>query len=50
MAVVVTLVYSFVLSWILLKVVDAVMGLRVSKDSEVAGLDLTEHQEAGYSL
>ncbi len=49
-AVVVTLVYSFVLSWILLKVVDAVMGLRVSKDSEVAGLDLTEHQEAGYSL
>ncbi len=49
-AVLVTMAYSFVLSWILLKVVDAVMGLRVTKDSEVAGLDLTEHQEAGYSL
>jgi Amt family ammonium transporter len=49
-AVLVTIVYSFVLSWILLKVVDALMGLRVSKDDEVAGLDITEHQEAGYSL
>jgi Amt family ammonium transporter len=49
-AVIATLVYSFVLSYILLKIVDAVMGLRVTKDSEVAGLDLTEHQEAGYSL
>ena len=45
-----TLIYSFILSWILLKVVDAVMGLRVTKEDEVAGLDLTEHQEAGYSL
>jgi Amt family ammonium transporter len=45
-----TMAYSFILSYILLKVVDAVMGLRVTKDSEVAGLDLTEHQEAGYSL
>jgi len=45
-----TMIYSFVLSWILLKVVDAVMGLRVTKEDEVAGLDLTEHQEAGYSM
>ncbi len=49
-AVLVTMVYSFILSWILLKIVDAVMGLRVAKDDEVAGLDITEHQEAGYSL
>jgi ammonium transporter, Amt family len=49
-AVLVTIVYSFVLSWIILKVVDAVMGLRVAKEDEIAGLDLTEHQEAGYSL
>ena len=49
-AVLVTIVYSFVLSLILLKVVDAVIGLRVARDDEVAGLDLTEHQEAGYSL
>jgi Amt family ammonium transporter len=49
-AVLTTVVYSFVLSWILLKIVDAILGLRVAKEDEVAGLDLTEHQEAGYSL
>jgi ammonium transporter, Amt family len=49
-AVLTTMVYSFVLSWILLKVVDAILGLRVAKEDEIAGLDLTEHQEAGYSL
>jgi Amt family ammonium transporter len=43
-------VYSFVVSFILFKALDAIMGLRVSVDEEVAGLDLSEHQEAGYSL
>jgi Amt family ammonium transporter len=46
----VTLIYSFVVSLILLKVVDAVMGLRVSPDSEISGLDLELHGEGGYSL
>ena len=45
-----TLVYSFVISLILLKILDATMGLRVEADEEVAGLDLAEHQETGYSL
>jgi len=49
-AVAATIVYSFVLSYLLLKAIDATMGLRVPKEDEVAGLDLTEHQEAGYSL
>jgi ammonium transporter, Amt family len=49
-AVGVTLVYSFVISLILLKILDATMGLRVEADEEVAGLDLSEHQETGYSL
>ncbi len=49
-AVGVTLVYSFVISYILLKILDATMGLRVSTEDEVAGLDITEHQETGYSL
>jgi ammonium transporter, Amt family len=49
-AVLATLVFSLVMSLILLKVVDAVMGLRVAPEDEVAGLDLTEHQETGYSL
>ena len=45
-----TLVYSFVISYILFKILDATMGLRVSREDEVAGLDITEHQETGYSL
>jgi Amt family ammonium transporter len=50
LAVGVTLVYSFVISYILFKILDATMGLRVSPEDEIAGLDLTEHQETGYSL
>jgi ammonium transporter, Amt family len=49
-AVGVTLVYSFVISLILLKILDATMGLRVNADEEETGLDLAEHQETGYSL
>jgi Amt family ammonium transporter len=49
-AVLTTVVYSFVISFILLKIVDAIFGLRVEKADEIAGLDITEHQEAGYSL
>jgi Amt family ammonium transporter len=50
LAVLVTLVYSFVISLILFKILDAIMGLRVSPEEEMAGLDLSEHQETGYSL
>jgi ammonium transporter, Amt family len=49
-AVVITTAYSFVASWILLKFVDLVIGLRVAEDSERIGLDLTQHREAGYTL
>ena len=49
-AVLVTMVFSFVVSYILFKILDATMGLRVSAEDEVAGLDITEHQETGYSL
>ncbi|NLT29935.1 MAG: ammonium transporter [Propionibacterium sp.] len=44
------LVFSFVVSLILAKVLDLVMGLRVDADAERAGIDLTEHAEAGYDL
>jgi Amt family ammonium transporter len=49
-AVVATMVFSFVASYILFKILDATMGLRVTPEDEVAGLDITEHQETGYSL
>lgn len=49
-AVMVTLIYSFVISYALFKILDLTMGLRVSTDDEIRGLDITEHQETGYSL
>ena len=49
-AVLVTVVYSFVVSYVLLKLVDKVMGLRVSGQEEQIGLDLTQHRESGYTV
>ena len=48
--VVATLVYTFVVSFVLLKILDAVMGLRVNEDDEEEGLDLALHDERGYIL
>jgi len=42
--------YPLCLSFIILKVVDAVMGLRVTHRDERTGLDLTQHHERGYTL
>ncbi len=41
-------VYVFCISWVLLKVIDKVWGLRVSEDTELLGLDLGEHSETAY--
>jgi Amt family ammonium transporter len=41
---------GFVMTWIILKVLNAVMGLRVTDEEEVEGLDLTQHSETAYSL
>ena len=49
-ATVVTWVFSLVATFILLKVIDVVMGLRVDQESEVIGLDLSQHGEEGYIL
>jgi Amt family ammonium transporter len=46
----ITVVYSFVLGFVLLKLVDALMGLRVSEHEERVGLDLTLHREAAYTV
>lgn len=42
-------VYAFVVSWVLLKGINGLMGLRVSEDGEVEGLDSAEHAEAAYN-
>ncbi|MGZ3494774.1 MAG: ammonium transporter [Thermodesulfobacteriota bacterium] len=43
-------IYSFVVTLIILKVLDWTMGLRVTDEHEVNGLDLSQHGEAGYSF
>jgi Amt family ammonium transporter len=45
-----TMAYSFVVTFVLLKVLDMVMGLRVSEDDEVAGIDASQHGERAYLL
>ena len=48
LGVVFTIVYCAVLSFIILKIVDAVVGLRVSDEDEDRGLDISLHNEQGY--
>jgi Amt family ammonium transporter len=43
-------VFSFVVSFALLKLVDKLMGLRVTQDQELIGLDLTQHKESAYTF
>jgi len=45
-----TLVYSFVATMIIYKVVDLIIGVRVSEKEEAMGLDLTQHHERAYTV
>ena len=45
-----TIVYCGVLSFIILKIVDAIIGLRVSEEEEIQGLDISLHDEQGYGM
>ena len=47
-AVLVTIVYVFALSYVLLKIIDKLIGLRVAKEDEISGLDLSQHDETAY--
>ena len=49
-AVIITAVYSFVMTFAILKILNAVMGVRASEQDERIGLDLTQHREAGYTV
>jgi Amt family ammonium transporter len=48
--VLVTIVYTGVMSFIILKAIDAIIGLRVTEEQETEGLDLALHDERGYIL
>ncbi|QXH35701.1 ammonium transporter [Pseudomonas muyukensis] len=45
-----TVVYTAIVTYLILKVLDLVMGLRVSDEEESVGLDLAQHNERGYNL
>jgi Amt family ammonium transporter len=45
-----TFAYTAVVTYILLKVLDALMGLRVSQEEETSGLDIVLHDERGYDI
>jgi len=48
-AVVVVAVYAFIVSFILFKVIDLLIGLRVSDEDEIKGLDKSLHSETAYN-
>lgn len=48
-ATLITMAFSFIASYVLLKILDRIMGLRVTETEERIGLDLTQHKEAAYT-
>ena len=48
LSVVVAVVYAFSVTWVILKILDRTMGVRVPIEEEVEGLDLSQHGESGY--
>jgi Amt family ammonium transporter len=48
--VIATIVWCGVISYVLFKILDAVIGLRVSEDEETEGLDIVLHNERGYTF
>ena len=50
LSIVATAAYSFLVTFILIRVIDATMGLRVTEEDERTGLDLAAHGETAYDL
>ncbi len=48
--IVATLLYTAVVSWVLLKIVGLLVGLRISPEEETEGLDISAHEERGYDI
>jgi len=48
--IVATIVYTAVLTWIVLKIVNAITGMRVTEEDESVGLDIVLHDERGYDM
>ena len=49
-SIIATMAFAFIMSLIILKFVDLIIGLRVSDEDEEKGLDISLHNETGYSM
>ena len=49
-SVIATMVFAFAMTLIILKVTDLIIGLRVAEDDEIRGLDISLHNETGYTF
>ena len=50
LSVIVTMVFAFIMTWVILKLIQKTIGLRISDEDEEKGLDLSLHNETGYSF
>ncbi len=50
MLVIVVPLFAAAMTWIIFKVVDALVGMRVEKKDEIVGLDLTQQSESAYTV
>jgi Amt family ammonium transporter len=48
--VIIAIVFAVVMTFIIFKIVDALIGMRVEENNEVVGLDLTQQSEAAYTV
>ena len=49
-SVIASMAFAFIMTLIILKVVDLIIGLRVTEEEEINGLDISLHNETGYSF
>jgi len=45
-----TIIYTAVATYVILKIIEPITGLRVSYDEEQQGIDISSHEEKGYDL
>jgi Amt family ammonium transporter len=47
---VICIFYSILMTFVIYKIVDRFVGMRVSRNDEIIGLDLTQHKEQSYTI
>lgn len=48
--IVATVLFTATVTWLILKVVGALVGLRIAQEDEITGLDIVSHEERGYDI